>query len=104
MPYLLTFLSAVGTAAMIWVGGGIIVHGLEVYGLHAIGAAIHHAAEVAAHALPAIAGSVGWIVSAAGAGIVGLAIGAVLIPVTEFVVAPAWRIVKSALGGRERAA
>ena len=101
MPYLLTFLSAVGTAAMIWVGGGIIVHGLEVYGLHAIGAMIHHAAAAAAHALPAIAGAVEWIVAAAGAGIFGLAIGAVLIPLTEFVVAPLWRLVKSALDRRE---
>ena len=46
---------------------------------------------------PPIGGVVEWIVSAAGAGIVGLAIGAVLIPVTEFVVAPAWRFVKSAI-------
>ena len=29
MPVVLIFLSAAGTAAMIWVGGGIIVHGLE---------------------------------------------------------------------------
>ena len=104
MPYLLAFLSAVGTAAMIWVGGGIVVHGLETYGWHAIGGAIHHAAEAAAHALPAIGGLVEWIVSATGAGIIGLAIGAVLIPVTEFAVAPLWRFVKSAIGGRERTA
>jgi predicted DNA repair protein MutK len=31
MPGFLMFLGAVGTAAMIWVGGGIIVHGLEFY-------------------------------------------------------------------------
>jgi predicted DNA repair protein MutK len=104
MPYLLTLLSAVGTAAMIWVGGGIVVHGLEVYGLHAIGAFIHHIARAAAHALPAVAGAIEWIVAAAGAGIFGLAIGAVLIPVMEFVVAPAWRRLKSALRGRERVA
>lgn len=104
MPYLLALLSAVGTAAMIWVGGGIIVHGLEVYGLHAIGALIHHIAQAAAHALPAVAGAIEWIVAAAGAGIFGLAIGAVLIPVMEFAVAPAWRRLKSALQGRERVA
>jgi predicted DNA repair protein MutK len=33
MPYFLTVLSGLGTAAMIWVGGGIILHGLEEYGL-----------------------------------------------------------------------
>jgi predicted DNA repair protein MutK len=104
MPVLLTILSAVGTAAMIWVGGGIIVHGLEVYGLHAIGAFIHHVAAAAAHALPASGGAVEWIVAATGAGIFGLAIGAVLIPVMEFAVAPAWRAIKRALPRRERAA
>jgi predicted DNA repair protein MutK len=104
MPYLLTLLSAVGTAAMIWVGGGIVVHGLEVYGAHEIGGFIHHAAEAAAHALPAVAGAVEWIVAAAGAGIFGLAIGGVLIPVMEFAVAPAWRRLKSALPRRQRVA
>jgi predicted DNA repair protein MutK len=39
MPGFLTFLSAAGTAAMIWVGGGIIVHGLEAYGVHSVGQA-----------------------------------------------------------------
>ncbi|MGA7026427.1 MAG: DUF808 domain-containing protein, partial [Pseudolabrys sp.] len=41
MPGFLIFLRAVGTAAMIWVGGGIIVHGLEAYGLHFFGQAIN---------------------------------------------------------------
>src|SRR5262249_10873549 len=64
MPGFLTFLSAAGTAAMIWVGGGIIVHGLESYGLHAIYEFIHHAGEAAAHALPWMAGTAEWIVMA----------------------------------------
>ena len=32
IPAFLTILIAVGTAAMIWVGGGIVLHGLKVYG------------------------------------------------------------------------
>src|SRR6516225_2241649 len=55
MPSFLTFLGAAGTAAMIWVGGGIIVHGLEAYGAHSFGRAINSAAEAAAHALPSAA-------------------------------------------------
>jgi uncharacterized protein len=98
----LTFLSAAGTAAMIWVGGGIIVHGLEAYGLPSIGHTIHVAAEAAAHALPQVAGTVEWIVTAAGSGIVGLVIGAALIPVTGFVVAPTWALLKSVLRRRQR--
>jgi uncharacterized protein len=35
MPVLLRTLSVVGTAAMVWVGGGIILHGMEEYGLTA---------------------------------------------------------------------
>ena len=31
MPHLMHGLSIVGTAAMLWVGGGIIVHGLHVF-------------------------------------------------------------------------
>jgi uncharacterized protein len=93
MPVFLKLLGVVGTAAMIWVGGGIIVHGLEEYGFPAIGHAIHDAAEVAGHALPAAAGVIEWLVTAAGSGIVGLVVGAALIPVTGFMLAPAWKAV-----------
>lgn len=95
MPYFLALLSIVGTAAMIWVGGGIVVHGLEVYGLTAIGHAIHHAAEVAAHAVPLAKAGVEWIVGAAGAGLFGLALGAVLIPLAGYVIGPTWKAAKS---------
>jgi predicted DNA repair protein MutK len=91
MPVFLKILAVVGTAAMIWVGGGIIVHGLEDYGFPLLGEWIHHAAEVAAHALPPLSGAVAWIVTAAGSGLVGLLIGAALIPITGFVLAPAWK-------------
>jgi uncharacterized protein len=94
MPGFLTFLSAIGTAAMIWVGGGIIVHGLEACGVHSVGQAINSAAEVAAHALPSAAGPVKWAVGAFLSGIVGLLIGAVPIPVIGFAFAPAWRLLK----------
>ena len=78
---------------MIWVGGGIIVHGLEEYGLPAIGHAIRHAAEVAGHGPAPVAGAAEWIVTAAGSGLVGLLVGAALIPLTGLVLAPAWKFV-----------
>jgi hypothetical protein len=71
MPPFLTFLSAVGTAAIIWVGGGIILHGLEVYGTPAIGLPVKAAAEAAAHAFPSAAGVLEWIVEATVSGAVG---------------------------------
>ncbi len=104
MPILLKFLSITGTAAMVWVGGGIIVHGLDAYGLTSIGHAIHAAGEAAARALPLIAGLAGWLVSAAGAGIVGLLIGGTMIPAIEFAFAPAWKMAKGLLPRRQRVA
>ena len=101
MPGFLTFLSAVGTAAMIWVGGGIIVHGLEDYGVHSIYHVIESAGEAAGHALPWIAGFAEWTVSAVLSGLVGLAIGAASIPLMSSVVAPAWKRLKGILR-RER--
>ena len=105
MPVLLKALSVVGTAAMVWVGGGIIVHGLEEYGLGALGHAVHGAAEAAAHAVPpSLAGTVGWIVTAAGSGVVGLVVGAALIPVVEHVAAPLWQRLRGTAGRRGQAA
>ncbi len=97
MPGFLKLLSIIGTAAMIWVGGGIIVHGLEHFGLNAIGAAIHHAASATAQSVQLLPAAVEWVVGAAGAGVVGLAVGAVLIPVVGYVIAPAWNALKSLL-------
>jgi predicted DNA repair protein MutK len=101
MPGFLTFLSAVGTAAMIWVGGGIIVHGLEAHGVHSIEHIIDSVAETVSHALPFAAGLTKWIVMAFLSGMVGLAIGAVSVPVIGFAVAPAWKLLKDILANRE---
>jgi predicted DNA repair protein MutK len=101
MPGFLTFLGVAGTAAMIWVGGAIIVHGLEAYGVHSVGQAINSAAEAAVRALPSVAGAVKWTVMAFLSGIVGLAIGTALIPVIGFAVAPAWKLLKGILCKRQ---
>ena len=77
-------LSACGIAAMIWVGGGIIVHGLETYGISAIAHAIHAAGEGAAHALPAVGSAAEWIVTAGLSGLVGFVVGAAAIPAAGF--------------------
>ncbi|HYC02601.1 MAG TPA: DUF808 domain-containing protein [Azospirillaceae bacterium] len=99
MPVFLKLLSIVGTAAMLWVGGGIVVHGLEEYGLGAIGHGLHDVAAAAGHAVPAVHGFVEWLVTAAGSGVVGLILGAALIPLVHKVIVPAW----SALRGRKPA-
>ena len=94
MPVFLMLLSAVGTAAMIWVGGGIVLHGVEAYGPPSIGHAVHAATEAAAHALPSAGGALKWIVEAAISGVVGLVVGAASIPIIGFAVAPTWKRLK----------
>ncbi|MDT9597668.1 DUF808 domain-containing protein [Sphingosinicella rhizophila] len=79
MPTLLSGLSTIGTAAMIWVGGGIIVHGLEEFGWSKIGDWIHDLALAAEHAVPFLPSVFGWIVTAAGSAIVGMLVGAPIV-------------------------
>ncbi|MFV0409120.1 MAG: DUF808 domain-containing protein [Paracoccus sp. (in: a-proteobacteria)] len=88
MPGLMKALTVIGTAAMIWVGGNIIVHGLHELGWHTPYEWIHHQAEAAAHAVPQFAGLVSWAVTAFFDGIVGLALGLVLIPLSQYVIVP----------------
>ena len=88
MPALMTALTVVGTAAMIWVGGQIIVHGLHELGWHAPYEAIHHWAEAAAHAVPQAPGIVSWAVTAFCDGVVGLILGLILLPVVTRVINP----------------
>lgn len=93
MPYFLAALAAVGTAAMIWVGGGIVLHGLEAFGITAPAEIVHalqHAASESVHA--GLGGIVGWLAGAAGAGIFGLAIGAVAIPLVGWLAPVVGRI------------
>ncbi len=95
MPYLLSGLGTIGTAAMIWVGGGIILHGLEAYGLGWPAHVLHDAGLAAARAVPIAGSLVAWLVEATGAGVVGLGIGLLAIPLASRVLAPLWRQVKS---------
>lgn len=53
MPVLMWILSVVGTAAMLWVGGSIIIHGLEELGFGWLGHHIHDWAYAVGHAVPA---------------------------------------------------
>jgi uncharacterized protein len=81
MPKLLALLSAVGTAAMIWVGGGIILHGIEQFGFTALPHFVHHMAEQAGHASPVAGGAIEWLVGAIGSGIFGVIIGAAIVAI-----------------------
>jgi predicted DNA repair protein MutK len=103
MPGFLRVLAVVGTAAMIWVGGGILVHGLAEFGLAWPEHALHDLSEAAARRVPAAPGLAAWLVTAAGSGLVGLALGLLLIPVVEYSLAPLVRRGAGLLGRRDEA-
>ena len=90
MPKLMACLSTGGTAAMLWVGGSIVLHGLEVTHLWAWPYdTIHLIAVAAAHAVPAAQGFVEWSVTAGLDGVFGLILGVLLIPVATRIIGPA---------------
>ncbi|OYW44012.1 MAG: ABC transporter [Sphingomonadales bacterium 32-68-7] len=76
MPVLLSVLSKVGTAAMLWVGGGILVHGLHEYHLTPVPDWV----DAASHAAGSAAGAAAeWLAHAIGAAIVGLVVGGIVV-------------------------
>ncbi len=93
MPRLLAGLSLIGTLAMLWVGGNIVIHGLDVLGWPWLYDWIAGLAKAAAGGVPVAAGPVAWLVTAVFDGIFGLVLGLALIPLATRVIAPAWRAV-----------
>jgi predicted DNA repair protein MutK len=81
-------LSTIGTAAMLWVGGSIVTHGLEVLGWGWLGHHIHDWAAAAGHAVPQAEAVVEWLAAAAMNGVFGLALGLLLIPLATRVIGP----------------
>ena len=94
MPVIMQLLSVVGTAAMIWVGGGIVAHGLSGFGFgfieHGIEGFAHWAEELA----PQIGGLLKELAIIAADLLFGMVLGLVLIPIVGKVIAPAWRAIR----------
>jgi predicted DNA repair protein MutK len=88
MPTLLAALSFVGMLAMLWVGGGILLHGLSEFGIGAPEHAIQTVADAVHDSLPVGSTILSWLVTASAAGLVGLAAGALIQIVLSISVAP----------------
>ncbi|SFJ17026.1 DUF808 domain-containing protein [Celeribacter neptunius] len=103
MPVLMKLLMIVGTAAMIWVGGSIVIHGLHTLGMAQPYEGIHDIAEAAAHsvetAFEGAAGAVAWAVTAFFDGVFGLIYGLILIPIVARLINPLIRV----LSGKAKA-
>jgi hypothetical protein len=81
MPVLLNVISTVGVAAMLWVGGHILLVGVDDLGWHALYDVVHHWEEAAHDALGALGGAAGWLVNTAASAVLGLVVGAVAVVV-----------------------
>jgi predicted DNA repair protein MutK len=77
MPIVLSVLSKVGIAAMIWVGGHIILVGLDELGVHFLYDAVHHLEE------DVHGGVAGWLVNTAASALLGLIVGAIVVAVAH---------------------
>ncbi len=85
MPKVLSVLSTVGIVAMLWVGGHILLVGLDDLGWHAPYSLVHHLEEGAGDALPAVGGVVGWLVNTGCSAVAGLLVGAVVVAIMHFI-------------------
>lgn len=84
MPHLLTAISIIGTIAMAWVGGGLLVHNAAALGWHGP----EHVIDAIAHPIVATApagvgGFLGWLIFAIGSALVAVLIGSVLAPIVH---------------------
>jgi hypothetical protein len=79
MPVVLSVLAKVGIVAMLWVGGHILLVGLDELGVSVLYDAVHHAEEAVHDALGALGGVGGWLTNTAASAILGLVVGAVVV-------------------------
>jgi len=102
MPRFMKVLTTVGTAAMLWVGGSIIIHGLEQLGIGWLGHHIHDWAYALGQVVSeGWRATVEWFSKAAMDGVFGLTLGLLLIPLVKQFIEPLWVRIK---GGSKSAA
>ncbi|WP_122261299.1 DUF808 domain-containing protein [Ornithinimicrobium cerasi] len=85
MPVVLKVLSIVGVVAMLWVGGHILLVGMDELGFSPIYDWVHHAEEVVAGWLPGMAGLATWLTNTFFSAILGLTVGLVVVGLLKLV-------------------
>ncbi len=91
MPAFLSVLSVVGTLAMLWVGGDIILHGLANFGYHGPEHWIKDTAKTIGNMSPVFSGFATWLLGALGSGVIGAGLGALTVPIVNYVILPLYR-------------
>ncbi|HKJ11498.1 MAG TPA: DUF808 domain-containing protein [Ornithinimicrobium sp.] len=85
MPRFMTALTVVGTVAMLWVGGHILLVGVDELGWHALYDVVHHAEEAVHDAAGALGGVLAWLTNTVASAVIGLLVGAVVVTVLHLV-------------------
>jgi len=79
MPKLLAALSTIGTVAMLWVGGHILLVGTDDVGWHAPYGLVHHAEDFVHHAVQGVGALLAWLLNTAVSAVIGLIVGSLVV-------------------------
>ena len=85
MPIVLSILSTVGIVAMLWVGGHILLVGVDELGWHPPYAFVHHMEEIVHDATGVFGGFLGWLTNTVFSAIAGVIVGAVIVAVMHVI-------------------
>lgn len=83
VPFLLKGLAIIGTAAMLWVGGSILVHGIAEFGFHGPEHVIEAIATSAASTSNSLTAVLHWLATSAAQAVLGIFAGAATIVVVQ---------------------
>ncbi|WP_422746917.1 DUF808 domain-containing protein [Mycobacterium sp. WMMD1722] len=83
MPKLLAALTVIGTVAMLWVGGHILLVGTDELGWHAPYGVVHHLEEAVHHAVAGVGAVLAWLVNTGASAVIGLVVGAIVVAVVS---------------------
>jgi predicted DNA repair protein MutK len=78
-PRLLAAIAAVGVVAMLWVGGHIVLAGLDDLGWHAPYSLVHHLEHAVHEATGSLGAVLGWLAATLASAVAGLVLGAVVV-------------------------
>jgi predicted DNA repair protein MutK len=81
MPVVMSILSTVGIAAMLWVGGHILLVGLQDLGAPWLYDQVHHVEEDVHHALGAVGGLGGWLTNTLASAVLGVVVGGIIVAI-----------------------
>jgi predicted DNA repair protein MutK len=84
MPYVMRLISTIGIAAMIWVGGHLVLSGTYTLGWHGPYGLVHHL-EDAVGTVAAVGGILAWLVGTGASALVGLLIGFAVLGVLRLI-------------------